>query len=142
MKVDMARRKGGIFILKANWFTDSTNAWEKQDEQLYLLESPPRREHIKSPNQGHTQNVDVEGHDPGGAVQEMLDDFDEDEMEDDADIEAQQELEPITLGTWQDATDEVDAYLMESDSELGDGEEPQNDIILGDGDSEVGRFVH
>jgi hypothetical protein len=148
MKVDMARRKGGIFIVKTNWFTDSMNAWGKQDEQLYLLESPTRREHsIKSPVEAHTQNVDVdvEGHDPGGVVQEMLDDFDEDdeeeEMDDGADIEAQQELEPIALGTWQDANDEVDAYLMESDSEVGEGEDSPNDIILGEGESEIGRLV-
>jgi len=140
----MARQRGGIFIVKANWFTDSMNAWEKQDEQLYLLESPPRKEHpTKSPGEGHTQNVDVEGQDPGGVVQEMLDDFEEEDEEDmeDVTIEAQEELEPIALGTWQDATDEVDAYLMESDSEFGD-EDPPSDIILGEGESEVGRCAN
>ena len=82
----MARRKGGIFIVKANWFTDSINAWEKQDEQLYLLESPPpRKEHhaAKSPvdSQSRTVDVDVESQEPGGVVQGMLDDFEEDENE-------------------------------------------------------------
>lgn len=89
--------------------------------------------------------MDVEGHDPGGVVQEMLDDFDDDNDEDDEElvvneqpIEAQEELEPIALGTWQDATDEVDAYLMESDSEFGDVEGPGGDIILGDGETDYG----
>jgi RNA polymerase II subunit A-like phosphatase len=145
MKVDMARRKGGIFIVKVNWFTDSMNAWEKQDERSYLLESPPRREHPdKSPVEQPSQTVDVEGHDPGGVVQEMLDDFDdedddEEEVVNEPPIEAQEELEPIALGTWLDATDEVDAYLMESDSESGDGEEPSGDVMLGEGESESGR---
>jgi hypothetical protein len=148
MKVDMARRKGGIFIVKAHWFTDSMNAWERQDEQLYLLDPSPRRERAtKSPIETYSQQpVDVEGHDPGGVVQAMIDEFEEDadddeDLDDDLDIEAQQELEPIALGTWQDATDEVDAYLMESDSEVGDGEET-SDIILGEGESESGRWAH
>lgn len=146
MKVDMARRKGGIFIVKANWFTDSMNAWDRKDEQMYLLESSPRREHsVKSPIEKQIQTIDVEGHDPGGVVQEMLDDFDEEEDDDDlegVDIEAQEELEPIALGTWQDATDEVDAYLMESDSEFGEEEETASDVIIGEGESENGRCVN
>jgi len=70
----------------------------------------------------------------------MLDDFEEedDEEMDGVEIEAQEELEPIALGTWQDATDEVDAYLMESDSELDEGEDSTNDVILGEGESEAG----
>jgi len=145
MKVDMARRKGGIHIVKATWFTDSMNAWERQDEQLYLLDPSPRREHsVKSPVEAYSQQpVDVEGSDPGGVVQAMIDEFEEDldddeDPDDDVDVEAQQELEPIALGTWQDATDEVDAYLMESDSESGDADDPQGDIILGEGESESG----
>lgn len=144
----MARRKGGIFIVKANWFTDSMNAWKRQDEQLYLLDPSPRREHsIKSPVEAYTQQpVDVEGHDPGGVVQAMIDEFeedleDDDDLDDGVDIVAQEELEPIAQGTWQDATDEVDAYLMESDSEAEDGDETPGDIILGEGESESGRCV-
>ncbi|KDR85564.1 hypothetical protein GALMADRAFT_234505 [Galerina marginata CBS 339.88] len=41
VKVDMARKRGGIKIVWLAWFTDSIALWRRQDEKPYLLDDPP-----------------------------------------------------------------------------------------------------
>lgn len=38
MKVDAARRQGGIKIVWLAWFTDSIALWQRQDETRYLID--------------------------------------------------------------------------------------------------------
>ncbi len=40
VKVDAARRRGGIKIVWLTWFMDSVALWQRQDETHYFLDEP------------------------------------------------------------------------------------------------------
>ncbi|EGO02585.1 hypothetical protein SERLA73DRAFT_102556 [Serpula lacrymans var. lacrymans S7.3] len=107
VKVDAARKRGGIKIVWLSWFTDSIALWSHQDETPYLLDEPPTAGPSSSPTLDPNQiSSDPE---PDG------DDWD---------------LDPLTVGTqsnlksfglaeidWDDINDEVDAAMNESDDD-------------------------
>ena len=122
-KVETARKRGGIKIVRVEWFNDCIALWKRQDEELYLFyesslaggsNSPPVSDHqISSDPEPDADDWDVEpvelqakvagedgemGEGGGGAVGAL-------------------HLEEID---WNDINDEVEAAMMESDDESVD----------------------
>ncbi|KAJ8596296.1 hypothetical protein M405DRAFT_757888 [Rhizopogon salebrosus TDB-379] len=103
VKVDAARKRGGIKIVWLSWFTDSIALWHRQDETPYLLDDPsavaPSSSPILDPHQissdpePDADDWDVEPA-PAGNTSLELDDID-----------------------WNDINDEVEAAMNESDDE-------------------------
>jgi RNA polymerase II subunit A C-terminal domain phosphatase len=100
VKVDAARKRGGIKIVWLNWFTDSIALWCRQDETPYLLDDPNAPVLVSS------------------ADQKMLPpEADKDDWE-----EARDNVGPqpsLELGDidWNDINNEVDAAMNESDDD-------------------------
>ncbi|KAJ8514480.1 hypothetical protein ONZ45_g7970 [Pleurotus djamor] len=113
VKVDMARRRGGIKIVWVSWFTDSVALWRHQDETPYLLDEPPVTGPSSSPP---TDAVDISSdHDPDG------DDWD---VQNPAGAGAPSlEFDAID---WDDINDEVEAAMNESDDDE-DGDDAKSD---------------
>ena len=112
MKVDTARKQGGIKIVWLAWFTDSIALWQRQDETPYLIDpdtvvavgpaSPPSDPHqISSDPEPDADDWDYERARPGKSLE--LDEVD-----------------------WDEINDEVEAAMNESDDDDDDGD--------GDGD--------
>ena len=92
VKVDSARRHGGIHIVWLAWFLDSLALWRRQDEQPYLIDADP-----VTVTDTLRQTLEVS--------EENLEEEDDGELiTPDADI-------------WADANAEVDAVLEETDDE-------------------------
>jgi hypothetical protein len=92
VKVDAARRQGGIHIVWLAWFLDSLALWRRQDEQPYLIDADPAT--------------------TTGTPRQTLQAADEAvENEDDG------ELITPDADMWADANAEVDAALEETDDE-------------------------
>ncbi|KAG5652920.1 hypothetical protein H0H81_003063 [Sphagnurus paluster] len=102
VKVDMARKRGGIKIVWLAWFTDSIALWKHQDETAYLLDEPPVAGPSSSPD-AHQISSDPEPD---------ADDWDEEVVEG-------KEPRSLELGAidWNDINDEVDAFLNETDDD-------------------------
>ncbi|KIK94105.1 hypothetical protein PAXRUDRAFT_828314 [Paxillus rubicundulus Ve08.2h10] len=103
VKVDMARKRGGIKIVWLAWFTDSIALWQRQDETPYLLEDPTRNAPSLSPS--------LDPHRISSDPEPDADDWD---------------VEPAPSGNtnfelgainWDDINDEVEAAMNESDDE-------------------------
>ncbi|KAF8140463.1 hypothetical protein EV363DRAFT_1501642 [Boletus edulis] len=103
VKVDMARKRGGIKIVWLAWFTDSIALWRRQDETPYLLEDPTRHAPSLSPS--------IDPHPISSDPEPDADDWD---------------VEPAPSGNtalelgdidWNNINDEVDAAMNESDDE-------------------------
>ncbi|KAH7930493.1 hypothetical protein BV22DRAFT_1028215 [Leucogyrophana mollusca] len=103
VKVDTARKRGGIKIVWLSWFTDSIALWRRQDEIPYLLDDPPAPpsspnldpHQISSDPEPDADDWDVEigaAGKPSGSLE--LDDID-----------------------WNDINDEVEAAMNESDDD-------------------------
>ncbi|KAG6915259.1 hypothetical protein DXG01_012444 [Tephrocybe rancida] len=105
VKVDMARKRGGIKIVWLAWFTDSIAMWQRQDETPYLLEEPHAAPIGSSPM---TDSQQISS-DP----EPDADDWDE-EVVPDAKEPGSLELGAIN---WDDINNEVDAFLNESDDD-------------------------
>ncbi|KIJ21963.1 hypothetical protein PAXINDRAFT_105638 [Paxillus involutus ATCC 200175] len=103
VKVDMARKRGGIRIVWLAWFTDSIALWQRQDETPYLLEDLTRSAPSLSPN--------LDPHQISSDPEPDADDWDvEPAPSGNTDIE---------LGdiNWDDINDEVEAAMNESDDD-------------------------
>ncbi|KIP11789.1 hypothetical protein PHLGIDRAFT_27787 [Phlebiopsis gigantea 11061_1 CR5-6] len=107
VKVDAARRQGGIKIVWVAWFTDSISQWRRQDEAQYLIDpetaavvgpaSPPSDAHqISSDPEPDADDWDYER---GAAPVKSI------------------ELDGVD---WDEINDEVDAAMNESDDDDGD----------------------
>jgi RNA polymerase II subunit A-like phosphatase len=107
VKVDAARRRGGIKIVWLAWFTDSVALWQHQDETHYFLDEPSTStaplpapesspttssQQISSEPEPDTDEWDAEPGEPPGTL----------------------ELNDIN---WNDINDEVEAAMNESDDE-------------------------
>ncbi|KIJ65044.1 hypothetical protein HYDPIDRAFT_27775 [Hydnomerulius pinastri MD-312] len=101
VKVDTARKRGGIKIVWLAWFTDSIALWRRQDETPYLLDDPTA--HAPSPN--------LDPHQISSDPEPDADDWD---------------VEPAPAGNpalelddidWNDINDEVEAAMNESDDD-------------------------
>ncbi|THG99880.1 hypothetical protein EW026_g2562 [Hermanssonia centrifuga] len=106
VKVDAARRQGGIKIVWLAWFTDSIALWQRQDETPYLIDpepvvvvgpaSPPSDTHqISSDPEPDADDWDDDRAVPGKSL--ALDEVD-----------------------WDEVNDEVDAAMNESDEDDDD----------------------
>lgn len=146
LKVDMAQQKPWIKIVWMAWFVDSMSLWAKPPEDRYIRpdREPPNQDHeteILNPNTT-VITLPVDG-DPGGVGEKMLDEFEEFEDEDceeedegsigvvvggvsgggAAVVRVEDEaLKPVAEITWDEANDEVDAAVLKSDGEFGDGD--------------------
>lgn len=105
MKVDIARKRGGIKVVWLAWFTDSVALWARQAEAPYLLDDPAPVALLTS-----TSPV-VEAHQISSDPEPDNDDWDEEPRP-----PATSEFD---LGgvDWNDVNDEVDAAMNESDDE-------------------------
>lgn len=107
VKVDAARRRGGIKIVWLAWFMDSVALWQRQDETHYFLEEPTSpgapapapassptssSQQVSSEPEPDTDEWDVEPGEPPGTL----------------------ELNEIN---WDDINDEVEAAMNESDDD-------------------------
>ncbi|THV06613.1 hypothetical protein K435DRAFT_815972 [Dendrothele bispora CBS 962.96] len=113
VKVDMARKRGGIKIVWLVWFTDSVALWQRQDETPYLLDDPPAAGPSTSPLSFHQMSSDPD-----------LDEEEEWELEatpvsgpgsGNADT-GSPNFEASQIN-WDDINDEVEAAMMESDDD-------------------------
>jgi len=95
VKVDEARRRGNIHIVRLAWFLDSLALWERQDEAAYLLDA------------------DEDGVGMTGAPRAMHVSPVEEELAE----EPEQEISLNDADMWADANAEVDAALEETEDE-------------------------
>jgi len=109
VKVDAARKRGGMKIVWLAWFTDSIALWRRQDETPYLLDDP-------SPDV--TQPTSILDSSQVPTDPELgNDDWDEDVTEiSKAEGGAAESLNLADID-WNDVNDEVDAAMNESDDE-------------------------
>ncbi|KZS91631.1 hypothetical protein SISNIDRAFT_456546 [Sistotremastrum niveocremeum HHB9708] len=151
LKVDMARQRGTIDIVWFQWFTDSIALWTRVDELPYLLDGPRDRGYS---GKAVDRDTKMTASDEKVVIErtlteqaDLLDDIDVDRLEgevegididvEDVDVGAggaegdgvESELKSIAKDTWAGATDEVDAAMMESDSEMGSDDGNESDII-------------
>ncbi|KAF8478879.1 hypothetical protein JB92DRAFT_3278382 [Gautieria morchelliformis] len=106
IKVDAARRQGGIYVVWLGWFLESLAHWRRQDEAAYLIDG------------------DGEGAGPGlgaGTPKEAGRAGEGVGVGMGVGVEGDGELLTADEEMWADANAEVDAALEESDDEDGDG---------------------
>ncbi|THH02377.1 hypothetical protein EW145_g6760 [Phellinidium pouzarii] len=137
-KVEKARLLEGVFVVWLQWFTDSVARWKRQDEHNYLLDdtqslSPHADAASSPPSDPNAISTDT---DPEALVGDGDDEESSDHMlnaipdseslaapseglaeVNDVDTDADLDLGGVD---WQDVNDEVDAAMMESDSEDDD----------------------
>ncbi|KAJ7103031.1 hypothetical protein B0H15DRAFT_810663 [Mycena belliarum] len=99
VKVDAARKRGGIKIVWVAWFTDCIALWRRQDETAYLLDDAPT----------------VPAADPLQASA-LSDEAADDEEWDGGEGGGNTDL-AIAAINWDDINDEVDAAMNESDDD-------------------------
>ena len=114
VKVDAARKRGGIKIVWLAWFTDCIALWERQDETAYLLDDAPVA--------GAAAATTISG--PGGtnsdplkvplSAEEAADDVTWDDSPAGEKGAGALALDAIN---WDDINDEVDAAMNESDDD-------------------------
>lgn len=120
MKVDAARRQGGIKIVWVSWFTDSIAQWKRQDETPYLIdpESAAAVGPASPPSDPHQISSDPEP--------------DADDWDYERGAGPQQRAPPELEGVdWDEINDEVEAAMNESDEE--DGEEGDDGVSVRSG---------
>ena len=103
VKVDAARKRGGIKIVWLSWFTDSIALWCRRDETPYLLDDPSAVAPSSSPI-----------HDPHQISSDPEPDADDWDTEPAPAGNTSLELNDID---WNDINDEVEAAMNESDDE-------------------------
>ncbi|KAJ7201354.1 hypothetical protein GGX14DRAFT_552029 [Mycena pura] len=107
VKVDAARKRGGVKIVWLAWFTDCIALWRRQDEAAYLLDDAPA-----APAAGVAAGTSAT--DPLQvplSAEEATEEFEWDEPPGEG-ANGTLELEAIN---WNDINDEVDAAMNESD---------------------------
>ncbi|OCH95692.1 hypothetical protein OBBRIDRAFT_787897 [Obba rivulosa] len=104
VKVDTARKQGGIKIVWLSWFTDSIALWQRQDETPYLMDPEPASQPslASPPSDPHQISSDPEPD---------TDDWDEERAPPE---DEQLELDEVD---WDEMDREVEAAMNESDDE-------------------------
>lgn len=133
------------------WFQDSVARWKRQDERLYLVDDEPRSttpqpESTSSPpSDPNAISTDTEPEELVGDVEAEAGEIDEDELSELSKSQGDASGVPIgvtdltpegiDLGDvdWQNVNDEVEAAMMESDSE----EDDRRSVASGSGRSSV-----
>ncbi|KAJ3559573.1 hypothetical protein NP233_g11231 [Leucocoprinus birnbaumii] len=122
-KVETARKRGGIKIVRPEWLNDSVALWRRQDEEPYLFYDSASTAISTSPL--------ISDHQISSDPEPDADDWDLDPMELKAKV-TQETTEAGGSGTgavgalhleeidWNDINDEVEAAMMESDDESVD----------------------
>lgn len=137
-KVETARKRGGIKIVRAEWFNDSIALWRRQDEEPYLFyasNSPPASDHpISSDPEPDADDWDLEPVElKAKATQE------EAEMEGSGSRAlGALHLEEID---WNDINDEVEAAMMESDDESVDERMKSDDELTDESSVASARYA-
>ncbi|KZP28980.1 hypothetical protein FIBSPDRAFT_947374 [Athelia psychrophila] len=108
VKVDTARRRGGIKVVWLAWFTDSVALWQRKDESPYLLDDPAPV--VLQPN---SSSPIIDAHQISSDPEPDNDDWDE------APVPATSEVD-LNAVDWNDVNDEVDAAMNESDDDDDD----------------------
>ncbi|KAK7023823.1 RNA polymerase II subunit A C-terminal domain phosphatase [Favolaschia claudopus] len=109
VKVDAARKRGGIKIVWLAWFTDCIALWQRQDETAYLLDDAPTLP-------ASTEN-------PLSTLPASTDEVaDEEEWDATASGEGANGEYSFDAINWNDINDEVDAAMNESDDEEDGGD--------------------
>ena len=118
VKVDTARKRGGINIVWLAWFTDSIALWRRQDEKPYLLDDPP----LPGPCLSRTTDA-----------QQLSSDLDIDSDDWDQDPADMKEAGALELAdiNWDDINDEVEAAMNESDDEFDDARSDRSGVRSG-----------
>ncbi|KAK7686709.1 hypothetical protein QCA50_010309 [Cerrena zonata] len=78
VKVDSARRQGGVKIVWLSWFTDSIALWHKQDETNYLMDPPPPPPPIPDDNDSAAVGTPTSPHQISSDPEPDADDWDDD----------------------------------------------------------------
>lgn len=133
VKVDMARKRGGIKIVWLAWFTDCIASWQRQDEKPYLLDDLPAVPPIPSGSSPiHTDHQISSDPDPDE------DDWDEEPFEGVLKDTGSLQLSAIN---WSDINDEVEAAMNESDDEDDNNDDMKSvrseDDVMGNATSSV-----
>ncbi|KAJ7231472.1 hypothetical protein B0H12DRAFT_1146513 [Mycena haematopus] len=108
VKVDAARKRGGIKIVWLAWFTDCIALWHRQDEAAYLLDDAPA--------------VHVGADNPLPASAAAEEEVDDEEWDGAAHGEGANSELAFDAINWNDINDEVDAAMNESDEEEDEGD--------------------
>jgi RNA polymerase II subunit A-like phosphatase len=113
VKVDAARKRGGIKIVWLSWFTDTIALWHRQDETPYLLDDPSI-----TTLQPSSSGSAIDSHQTSSDPEPDTDDWDEETTK----IEKAAAGPQFDLGEidWNDVNDEVDAAMNESDDDDDD----------------------
>lgn len=126
-KVEMARKRGGVKIVRPEWFNDSIALWQRQDETPYLFYDPLNAATSTSPL--------ISDHQISSDPEPDADDWDLDPAELKAQVvqEGENSMSGRAVGAlhleeidWNDINDEVEAAMMESDDESADGKSEQS----------------
>lgn len=107
VKVDAARKRGGIKIVWLSWFTDSVALWQRKDETPYLLDDPAPV--VLQPT---SSSPVLDAHQISSDPEPDNDDWDEER----APAPATSEVD-LNAVDWNDVNDEVDAAMNESDDD-------------------------
>ncbi|KAF7308870.1 RNA polymerase II subunit A C-terminal domain phosphatase [Mycena kentingensis (nom. inval.)] len=117
VKADAAMRRGGIHVVRADWFTDCLGLLARQDETLYPLEGMRTTMGTKPSASAPTAKPSTSIL-PSASTSAVL--VDEDEIELDAPVASTGSLALDTIN-WDDINDEVDAAMNESDDDEDEG---------------------
>jgi RNA polymerase II subunit A C-terminal domain phosphatase len=147
VKVDMARRIGGIKIVYPAWLTDSIAYWRRQDETPYFLDDPPTSP-VAGPSRSPTSPIkplSLSLPVPPEMAEEGEHIWDLEEGESDLGTHGGGGADSgnLELGDvdWNDANAELEAFMNESDDGDEAGGEGMDDDGYDDDVNSVDRFV-
>ncbi|TCD66479.1 Carboxy-terminal domain (CTD) phosphatase [Steccherinum ochraceum] len=137
VKVDSARRQGGIKIVWLSWFTDSVAFWHRQDESPYLMDPEPAH-----PSGGGPASPPSDPHQISSDPEPDADDWDEDARRPSGSRTGEGEGgggEGLELDEvdWSAVNDEVEAAMNESDDE---DERSERSVKFGNGSEDEGSW--
>lgn len=138
VKVDSARRQGGIKIVWLTWFTDSIAFWNRQDETPYLMDPVP------SQAAGGPASPPSDAHQISSDPEPDADDWDEDARRGGVATPSGSGKGGKSLALdeidWDEVNDEVDAAMNESDDDDEDGKSEKS-VRFGNASEDEGSWT-
>ncbi|KAL1920768.1 uncharacterized protein VTP21DRAFT_11403 [Calcarisporiella thermophila] len=107
-KVNAARKREGVAIIRPEWLIDSINRWERQDEARYFLDFGREARGTETPGTGNEDET------PTGKVIDEHHDYNNDENEQPFVINDEEINEHMQRIDWDDVDREVQEFLDES----------------------------